>query len=71
MKIWAIIVLITAIGQFILAYFAAMDKIKPNKSSQILYYIMVGLFLLTSSIREFQENTLHNFLLWIINSVPN
>ncbi|MDF2546175.1 MAG: hypothetical protein K0R93_1073 [Anaerosolibacter sp.] len=46
MEILRIMLIITALANLILAYLAAIDKIKPTKSTQILYYIIAALSLL-------------------------
>jgi hypothetical protein len=50
LRIWGIIAIIAALGQFVLAYFAAIDRIKPSKSTLILYYILAGMLLLNLSL---------------------
>jgi hypothetical protein len=55
MKIWGIILVIIALGNLSLAYLVAIDKIKPSKSTQIHYYIIVSISLLGYALREFSR----------------
>jgi hypothetical protein len=55
MKIWGVFLVIIALGNLSLAYFAAIDKIKPSKSTQIHYYIIVSISLLGYALREFSR----------------
>jgi hypothetical protein len=55
MKTWGIILVIIALGNLILAYLVATDKIKPRKSTQIFYYIIVSMSLFTSALRAFHR----------------
>jgi uncharacterized membrane protein HdeD (DUF308 family) len=55
MKIWGIFLIIVSLMNLILCYFVATDKIKPSKSSQILYYIIASMFLFTSALRAFSR----------------
>lgn len=55
MKTWGIILAITALGNLCLAYFVATNIIKPRKSTQILYYIIVSMSLFTSALRAFSR----------------
>lgn len=53
MKIWGVIILIVALLNTSLIYFAAVDKIKPRKSTQILYYSIVSMDLFVAALKEF------------------
>jgi hypothetical protein len=55
MEIWGIILVIIALGNLGVAYFVATDRIKPKKSTQIFYYILVSISLFSSALRAFQR----------------
>lgn len=55
MKILGIILIIAAVLNIIACIFAAADKIKPKKSTQIIYYIIVSMLLFGSALRMFSR----------------